>query len=61
MRVVKKAVIGGVVAVALAVSLYFALVWAQCKKHKYDSGDGCFGSAGVDRIKINYAHCLKKL
>ena len=29
MRVVKKAVIGGVVAVALAVSLYFALVWAS--------------------------------
>lgn len=31
MRVVKKAVIGGVVAVALAVLLYFALVWASVK------------------------------
>ena len=31
MRVVKKAVIGGVVAVAMAVSLYFALVWASVK------------------------------
>ena len=31
MRVVKKAVIGGVVAVALAVSRYFALVWASVK------------------------------
>lgn len=31
MRVVKKAVIGGVVAVALAVSLYFALVWVSVK------------------------------
>lgn len=31
MRVVKRAVIGGVIAVVVAISLYFACVWSSVK------------------------------
>lgn len=34
MRVVKRAVIGGVIAVAVAISLYFACVWDSVKSTK---------------------------
>lgn len=34
MRVVKRAVVGGVIAVAVAVSLYFACVWGDVKSTK---------------------------